>query len=206
MLTVLKSTTLTMLPLVQLMTLSSSKRGGMIVRCISTGGKSLLAVDIARGNTPSSVFHVTLARDYIVYGVSFHHSVMTYLIQDDTGFPQWTPASLFQVVCGRVSRHWVLADWSDTEYIAAMTFVDFVRSPEEFDRLSEGDNVSREVFYERKSSADLEFVDYSVTSFAEALDEKWVQCPLCSDAWETQSEDAMTRCPNCRSILRNRRA
>jgi uncharacterized CHY-type Zn-finger protein len=177
----------------------------MKVRCVNTGGEALLAADIASGNTRSSVFHVTLARDYTVYGVVFCRSVLDYLVQADTGSPQWTPASLFQVVCGRVSRHWVFADWSSTEYIAAMTFAEFTESPEAFDQLVEGDDAACGMFYTLQQSADLEFVDPSVTKAAEAIDGNWVLCPVCSDAWEFESTDAMVRCPKCQSVLRSPR-
>ena len=175
----------------------------MKIRCVNTGGEALLAADIASGNTRSSEFHVTPGRDYTVYGVVFRRSVLSYLIQANTGFPQWTPASLFQVVCGRVSRHWMFADWSSGEYIAAMTFAEFVETPEAFDGLVEGEDSAREVFYRRKESADLEFMDPAVTRAAETLDGDWMQCPACSEAWECESPDAMVKCPKCQSVLRS---
>jgi len=175
----------------------------MKVNCVSIGGAALLTADIASGNTRSSVFHVTLGRHYSVYGVLFCDAVLNYLIQDDTGFPQWNPASLFQVVCGRVSRSWVCVNWSSTKYFAVMSFPELVQSPDVFDQLALGDDSAREMFYKRQQSADLEFLDPSVEKTAEALDGNWLQCPLCSDAWESESLDAMVRCPKCQSVSRN---
>ena len=175
----------------------------MKVNCVNIGGAALLAADIASGNTPSSVFHVTLGRDYTVYGVLFRGPVLSYLIQADTGLPQWTPASLFQVVCSRVSRTWVCVNWSSTEYFAVVSFPELVQSPEVLDQLTLGDSSAREMFYKRQQSADLEFLNPSVEKTAEALDGDWLQCPLCSDAWESGSLDAMVRCPKCQSVSRN---
>jgi hypothetical protein len=177
----------------------------MKVECVNTGGEALLAADIASGNTRSSKFHVTPGRNYTVYGVLYLRSVLKYLIQADNGTPQWKPASLFQVVCGCVSRHWVFADWSTEEYCAAMTFAEFVQSPEAFDELADGDDSARQVFFARRQSADLEFLDSSVTATAQTLDCSWLQCPVCCDAWESHSPDAMVRCPECHSVSRNPR-
>ena len=175
----------------------------MKVKCVNTGGEALLAADISSGNTRRSVFHVTPGREYMVYGVLFCDAVLSYLIQADTGFPDWEPASLFQVVCGRVSRLWVLADWSDSKYFVVITFPEFVRSPEAFDQLALGDDSAREMFYIRQQSADLEFLDPGVEKTAVAVEGNWLQCHQCSNAWESETPDAMVRCPECRSVLRN---
>lgn len=175
----------------------------MKVECVNTGGEALLAADIASGDTRSSEFHVTPGCNYTVYGVLYRRSALSYLIQADDGIPQWTPASLFHVVRGDVSRHWRFADWSSAEYVAAMTFAEFVETAEAFDQLVEGEELAREMFYRRKESADLEFLDPAVTKVADALDGPWVQCPVCSDAWECESTDAMVRCPQCQSVLRS---
>ena len=177
----------------------------MKVKCVNLGGAALLAADIASGNTRRSVFHVTPGREYTVYGVLFRKAVLSYLIQADTGFPQWTSASLFQVVCGRVSRFWVYVDWSsdEVEYLAVMTFPEFVQSYDIYNQLALGDDSAREMFYKLQRSADLEFLDASVEKTAEAPGENWLQCPLCGDAWESETPDAMVRCPKCQSVLRN---
>ena len=177
----------------------------MKVKCVNTGGKDLLEADIARGNTRSSVFHVTEGQEYRVYGVLFHRSVVSYLIQEDTALPMWNPASLFQVICGRASRHWIIADWSSEAYITAMTFQDFVSSPEAFDKLAVSDDSARETFRKWKQISDLEFLDPGVKKTAEAIEGKWVLCPVCAEAWEAPCADAMVRCPECQSVMRNPR-
>lgn len=177
----------------------------MKVKCSNTGGEALLAADIASGNTRSSDFYVTLVREYIVYGVAFSsRAVVSYLIQADTGFPQWTPASLFDVVCGRVSRYWILVNWPTSgKYFTVITFPEFVQSQEQHDRLAEGDDLARAMFFRRKQLADLEFLDPSVQEWAVALEDKWLQCPFCSDAWKSGCLDAMVRCPTCERVSRN---
>ena len=43
----------------------------------------------------------------------------------------------------------------------------------------------------------------SIKEKAEALGENWLLCPLCVDAWQTDSTNAMIRCPQCMEIIHN---
>lgn len=47
--------------------------------------------------------------------------------------------------------------------------------------------------------------DPSVIDSAKKLDETWLQCPKCSDAWETPFDEAVVICPNCNTLLRDPR-
>ena len=177
----------------------------MLVKCINTGGASLSVADIASGNTRSSDFHVYLGREYRVYGLLFHDAVITYLIVDETGRPAWEPASLFEVLCGRPSRHWRFYNWSTSLYFGVMSFPELVQSVELYDKLALGDNAARTEFFKLKTKADLEFLDASVSAVAQSLEDDWLQCPFCSDAWQTKGPDEMVQCSSCQQISRNPR-
>lgn len=47
--------------------------------------------------------------------------------------------------------------------------------------------------------------DTSVLKRAIILNEKWLMCPDCTDAWEISSSEAMVICPKCDSALHNPR-
>ncbi len=47
--------------------------------------------------------------------------------------------------------------------------------------------------------------DKAVTSIATVLDDKWLMCPDCIDAWESVSKTAMVICPKCDNALHNPR-
>jgi hypothetical protein len=47
--------------------------------------------------------------------------------------------------------------------------------------------------------------DYSVKEKAEIIDKEWLLCPICHDAWQSDSSDAMVVCANCQKILHNPR-
>jgi hypothetical protein len=185
------------------MILNLSKGPHMKVLCTSKGGDSLMDADIKAGNTRHSVFQITTNHEYTVYGVLFSGGTVSYLVQDDDNLPSWYPASLFRVSDGRVSQYWVSVDWSSLahKYFYMISFPELVSSPAFFDSLSLGENFAREIFYKRKDLADLEFVDDSVEKTVMFVDENWVQCPLCCEAWEINSYDAMVRCPKCHGVF-----
>lgn len=47
--------------------------------------------------------------------------------------------------------------------------------------------------------------DISVQSVAQELDTQWLLCPLCIDAWQNNSKNAMVVCPKCNEGLHNPR-
>ena len=51
----------------------------------------------------------------------------------------------------------------------------------------------------------LKIPDPKITEIATEGDSKWLICPSCSDAWESESSDAMVICPNCEYICHNPR-
>lgn len=42
-----------------------------------------------------------------------------------------------------------------------------------------------------------------VKDIAQQLDDTWLMCPLCQEAWENHSRYGMVRCPKCRNKLHN---
>jgi|HubBroStandDraft_1064217.scaffolds.fasta_scaffold167066_1 hypothetical protein len=174
----------------------------MRVLCKSLGGGDLLTVEIANGNLPSTKFHLTVGREYKVYGLLFTRAVLKYLIEDDTGLgPGWFPASLFTVACDRVSRYWRLSNWSTSErYFVVISFPEITASSLAFENLFNRDREARNVFRKREQLADLEFPDPSIKEVARLLEGDWLQCPFCADAWQSKNGNALVRCPACQKI------
>ena len=51
----------------------------------------------------------------------------------------------------------------------------------------------------------LESPDINISQFASILDAKWLFCPSCLDAWESESTQAMVICPKCNNAFHNPR-
>jgi len=45
--------------------------------------------------------------------------------------------------------------------------------------------------------------DPNVTEQATHLEDKWLMCPLCTEAWDSESVYPMVRCPKCQEKLSN---
>lgn len=52
---------------------------------------------------------------------------------------------------------------------------------------------------------ELKTLDPSIEKSATILNEAWLMCPNCIDAWESTSNNAMVICPNCNQVLHNPR-
>ena len=42
-----------------------------------------------------------------------------------------------------------------------------------------------------------------IKDFANKIGENWLMCPLCQEAWESNLDYAMVRCPGCNNKLHN---
>ena len=126
----------------------------MRVLCKNLGKGDLLEAEVAHGFLRTTEFHVTVGREYAVYGLLFTGGVLHYLIYEDNLIPLWHPTSMFAVVCDRVPRCWRIANWSDSERdFVVVSFPEITESPQAFDSLSNGDRKARAAFYERKQLA-----------------------------------------------------
>jgi hypothetical protein len=47
--------------------------------------------------------------------------------------------------------------------------------------------------------------DSNIEKSATILDETWLMCPVCIDAWESTSKNAMVICPKCNQVFHNPR-
>jgi hypothetical protein len=192
--------------------------------------------------------------------------------------PIWIPASLFNVVVGKISKHWIYHAYSFDnlpEYFAIWGFPEWVQEysrdyesfmhsslfeliwtyPEPTDTylrvydqhlehmeifgptlddykkgnlgpLNKDQNEyfesnlrndeywrytypiimkKREIFDKYSPLINCEFPHPHITLAAEALDDTWLYCPSCIDAWESTSEEGMVMCPLCQNWLRNPR-
>lgn len=52
---------------------------------------------------------------------------------------------------------------------------------------------------------ELKIPDPSIEKSAKVLDDTWLMCPDCIDAWECVSKSAMVICPKCDQVLHNPR-
>lgn len=152
-------------------------------------------------------FHVEIGRIYTVYVLSIvnGHTYFGIDVNDELGF-QLLPGDLFNIVDSKVSQLWNIsyekAVGSESAY-TLFGYEEATRNRGHISGLLEGVETDISIFKKYKERFDLEYPDTNVTAEAEKLDDFWLLCPDCSDAWKSHSKSALVRCPSCNSVLIN---
>ena len=192
----------------------------MLIRCIRNNIKDLKGYsDLYKElkdtlKIPGDQLHLGLGNTYVVYAIRMTENHPRFFIADDvyTYYPIEYAEPFFEVVDERLSRYWQLPKdhliWSDIKTNLSDTFISFEEwsyiGDRFYERLVDEERISKETFNRYKELMDLEFLIPSVEIMAHILEDNWVQCPLCDEAWEVKiSADEMLKCPNCFKLLRN---
>lgn len=180
----------------------------MKIRCITTKTTNI-PLDILE-SFPHPQKSLDIDKEYVVYALSEIDQNIWYCICDKsyTYFPWWRPYFYFEIIDPRLSRYWIFSAKADAQKNQFfLTFPDWVQDSYFYGNLIEReDDTEVKIFRAYKERMDLEFPDSSIMDFAKILDDKWLMCPKCVDAWESMnSEDALIKCPKCKTIYNNPR-
>lgn len=146
---------------------------------------------------------LVVGKTYTVYAIAVWSGRPVLFVENEhhLSYPHPYDATLFSVESGVPSSLWEIC-LTPSMFIGPQAWV---RTPYFGDKLTDGDPVAVAQFAKFKGLMDLEFEDASVSQTATILDDKWIQCPDCQDAWESESTYAMVRCPTCAGVFRNPR-
>lgn len=187
----------------------------MIVECVSddirsVDPKSGLEQEVRRWfGTDTYRMNLTVGRLYVVYAVAVEQGWLRYFIADDmyarTQYPFSFFATFFKVIDRRLSRCWTLRSGNGAAECSdfIITFDEWADDPSFYERLVDGEDEARGTFRRRKELMDLEFPSPSVSDSAENVEDDWLLCPKCDDAWESKTKLGMVKCPKCRAVLLN---
>ncbi len=189
----------------------------MKVRCIANTGRGLppQILNPENGLEITTQFGLTVGKMYTVYGLSVHDGFVDYLVLEEDRYPISYPAPLFEILDGRPSRYWVFhfgevrwkykGEKEHVEYDQSFHFSEF-RDEGFYERLFDDSPAETAIFQKYKKLMDEEFPeppDPSITESAVQIEDGWLQCPSCSDAWKSDSGHGMVSCPSCGANLRN---
>lgn len=181
----------------------------MIVRCLTSTGESLPVDLINRdvGLTSNTDFRLVVGKDYVVFALAEIRNHIWYcVLEEDVDCPYYKPASLFAIKDARVSRYWLYAQ-HDAKRIAGvefeLAFREWAQDPEFYTRLVDGDAAAERIFTQYRPRMELEFSDDSVSEVARELEDGYVVCAQCNDAFRANRLEAMAGCPNCGKIQHN---
>ena len=128
----------------------------MIARCVRNTGASL--GEPVRGDCykKESVFHVAVGAEYPVLALGMFETVLSALVCDETGKPNWLPLGLFEFEPQLLPAEWRFAVFdspaasggdASNRWVAKWGYSELVDDPTHSDRLIERDPEALEVFF-----------------------------------------------------------
>jgi hypothetical protein len=186
----------------------------MIVKCIINQEKDLESIFLVPqdGYSKTNKLDLTIGNYYIVYGMTLRAGYVWYYIHRDkdknSKYPFWHPCGLFEVVNGQLSKYWVYSFVQEKMQNRLFTqtmwaYPEWANNPYYYDLLTDEEEIELNIFIKYKSLMDLEFPSPWIKDKAEAMDDHWLFCSYCIDAWQSFSTDGMVVCPTCGRMMHN---
>lgn len=184
----------------------------MKIQCISNLAKSLPEELIKLENYKiNQEFSLTVHKIYNVYAIAYASDCVWYaLCQRSTDrFPLWYPENLFSIYMNKLSKFWCYAPNIEhyTEFKFLLAYPEWANNPVHYNYIIEGETEQekweQKIFANYRKLMDMEFADPDVTEKATALEDGWVMCPFCIDAWQPHSYSGMIVCPKCHHTMHN---
>lgn len=150
-------------------------------------------------------------QEYVVYTMTIRSNyVWYYLCTWGIEYPVWHASPLFEVVDGSLSKYWIYSFiWEkEINYVdTTWAYPEWANDPNNYyHRLTDGYDWETKIFAEYKQLMDVEFPIPSVKDTAKLIDDDWLMCDYCIDAWESStSNQAMVICPTCQRMMHNPR-
>lgn len=176
----------------------------MKVKCIQNKSESYY-----QGEKRIVEHSLDIGRLYTVYTMTADSEGINYYLHEDCDSVHHYCSSLFEVIDKSISRYWICNYVRDRGYLKPHTiwsFPEWANSSVFFYHLFERDDDSFSIYLNYKEMMDLEFEDEAVTINPSILDDEWIMCPDCIDAWEcTNVMNALIVCPYCNNKMNNPR-
>ena len=184
----------------------------MIIKCISKIAKELPeSTPVSLDNFENKIkYDVEVNKYYVVYGMTISSKYIHYYLNDPSRiyYPWEYPGFLFEVVDGRFSKYWNFTSVYDSwtmQHRTLWMYPEWVEDRFHYGRLIDKYEQDVQVFKKYQFLMNLEFPNPSVELSAEALDEEWLFCKDCIDAWQSTTDDGMVICPKCKKMMHNPR-
>ena len=191
---------------------TKKKRKFMLVKCIDKSGENLPADCLTeelrfKNGGKDNAFDLVIGKFYVVYAMALFGKYMWYAIcEANNKFPIFSPSPFFSIENNLLSKYWVFSFQKQSYSFLAnsiLTFSEWSNDDYFYSNLLEGYEKEIKIFSEYKIKMDLEFPSPNITATVEKIDDSWVLCPFCIDAWEPNSKAGMIICPSCNRTFLN---
>ena len=128
----------------------------MKVLCTANSGEKLAPKHFAVGYSTSSIFHISLGAEYVVYGIALWRGLLSYLIVGAYDRPVFYPSDLFEVRDSRLSPGWHFAFFgqNDETWVNAVWGYPELTDPQYYDQLVNLDENALQTFQKRRQEMD----------------------------------------------------
>lgn len=179
----------------------------MKVKCVYNLAKDLPTDLIAeRKYEVDEKFNLKINEIYTVYAVAISSQYVWYAIcnEQSSDHAFWYPGPLFSIEDNRLSRY-CRFKIAGTEYQynlkAIIAFPESLIDSDYWSKLFDGEPKEVRNFIKYQELMALEFPDPEINDKASNLEDGWVMCPHCIDAWQPNTIDAMIICPKCQRVM-----
>lgn len=162
---------------------------------------------------------ITLRNDkkskYLVKGVEYTvfamylESPIKFMIQADSlpAAPYCISLDDVEIVDNRLSKFWLFGDVvpstnDSMKRPAILAFPDWINDIYFYQNIVESQGNSGEIWQGYRTKMELEFAPSDLVKTAALLDDGWLQCADCFDAWLPEFEGEVVTCPSCSTVQR----
>jgi hypothetical protein len=133
----------------------SSSSEKMKVICANTGDK-LPPKYFSVGYSTSTIFHLVVGKQYVVYGIALWRGLLSYLIVGEYDRPEWCPSDIFEVTNARLPPTWHFAFFGQDEdtWVNAIWGYEELTHPQHYDQLVNVEKSALEVFEMHRKATD----------------------------------------------------
>jgi hypothetical protein len=148
--------------------------------------------------------------EYLVRGVEYTvfalylEQPIEFMIQVDSlpAAPYSISSDDVDIVDNRLSRFWVFGNAVQATKVsnarpAILAFPEWVNDVGFFQKIVEGEGGAGDIWREYKEKMELEFASSDLVKTAILLDNGWLQCVNCSNAWTPDLNGEVVSCPSC---------
>ena len=147
---------------------------------------------------------------YTVYGMMVQDQSIRYFLftESESYYPFLYEASDFDIIDPRLSKYWKYYAYQLSDplrYYNLWVYSEWGTDQEHYDKIVDCYDEEVEIFEKYKYLMDMEFPNPSIELSAEALDDEWLLCKDCIDAWQSTTDDGIVICPKCYKMMLNPR-
>lgn len=141
---------------------------------------------------------------YTVYAIYIIENKTEFMVMSEAhSFPVAVESSNVDIIDNKISSFWVYGTENSSSNKVILSFPEWANDSYFYQNLVESNGKAGVVFRAYQQDLDMEFASPDIILSASILQDNWVQCPKCDEAWQSNKCGEVVSCPKCNSLLLN---